>query len=257
MTTKKGIFISHIHEEASLGAVVKDWATDAFLGSAVAAFLSSDDQDLPAGRKWLDVIEKQVAEAGVMISLLSPASLARPWVNIELGAAWINHVPVIPLCHSGLAIANLPRPFGHFNAVALDQDNAAKRLIGGIADALGLAHPKKLHFEQCLQQMRAAAARSEFVQVALAAEVSAASLPQQQVEILRLLAKWENGGNDELPGDGAAMLCGVNETEFKYHTKQLADAGLIHISHYGNGSRTYKNTPDGAGWLVERGLIPD
>jgi hypothetical protein len=52
MTTKKGIFISHIHEEAKLGAVVKEWVGDAFRGSGINAFLSSDKGDLPAGRKW-------------------------------------------------------------------------------------------------------------------------------------------------------------------------------------------------------------
>src|ERR1700688_2643625 len=100
MTTKKGVFISHIHEEDKLGAVVKSWMTDAFHGNA-APFLSSDKQDVPARSKWLDIVEGQLAETGVMISLLSPISLARSWVNIELGAAWIRRIPIIPLCHSG------------------------------------------------------------------------------------------------------------------------------------------------------------
>ena len=40
----------------------------------------------------------------------------RPWVNIELGAAWIKRVPIIPLCHSGLTPSDLPWPFADFHA---------------------------------------------------------------------------------------------------------------------------------------------
>jgi hypothetical protein len=143
MTTKTEIFISHIHEESKLGAVVKSWMTDAFHGNATP-FLSSDKQDLPAGSRWLDVIESQIAESGVMISLLSPTSLARPWVNIELGAAWKGGVSIIPLCNSGLTATALPRPFGDFTALTLDDASAAKNLIAGVAKALGLTYSQRL-----------------------------------------------------------------------------------------------------------------
>lgn len=257
MTTKKGIFISHIHEEAKLGAVVKDWATDAFPGGAATAFLSSDDQDLPAGRKWLDVIEKQVGDAGVMISLLSPASIIRPWVNIELGAAWINHVPVIPLCHSGLTVAQLPRPFGDFNAIVLDHDNAAKRLIGGIADALGLAHSKKLHFENCLKEMRAAATKSELVQVVAASATPASDRPAEQIAILQMLAAFGNRTGDEYVGAREAPgMCQLKPMVFKHHAEQLLEDDLITGGFWGDDMH-YQISGDGAGWLIEHGLMPE
>jgi hypothetical protein len=257
-TTKKGIFISHIHEEAKLGAVVKDWAVDAFPGGAATAFLSSDDQDLPAGRKWLEVIEKQVADAGVMISLLSPASIVRPWVNIELGAAWINHVPVIPLCHSGLDIAKLPRPFGDFNAVALDQNNAAMRLIGGIADALQLAHSKKLHFEDCLKEMRAAATKSKAELHATPANKGSPTSepPGEQVTILQCLARAENAGiKGGIEEDGAIRVSMLAPAVFKYHAAELENARLIYVSRNMYGTH-YEITPDGSGWLIKNKLMP-
>jgi hypothetical protein len=55
---------------------VKEWVNDAFSGNGINAFLSSDKQDLPAGRKWRDVIEKQLADAGVLISLIGPRSIS-------------------------------------------------------------------------------------------------------------------------------------------------------------------------------------
>jgi len=50
------VFISHIHEEAALGAAVSSCIKDAFHARSVTTFLSGDAQDLPAGRKWIEVI---------------------------------------------------------------------------------------------------------------------------------------------------------------------------------------------------------
>jgi hypothetical protein len=108
--TAHHVFISHIHEEAALGDKVKALIEDVFDRDGVRAFLSSDMRDLPAGRKWLTEISEQLEQCRVVVSLLSPTSLIRPWVNIELGAGWIKGLRVIPLCHSGLLVRALPQP---------------------------------------------------------------------------------------------------------------------------------------------------
>src|SRR2546423_14585668 len=98
------VFISHIHEEAALGAVVSSCIKDAFHASSVTTFLSGDAQDLPAGRKWIEVIEQELDQAAVVVALLSPGSLRRPWGNIERGAAWLRHGPVIRIGHPDLRV---------------------------------------------------------------------------------------------------------------------------------------------------------
>jgi hypothetical protein len=133
----RGVFISHIHEEAALGQVLKEWVEDAFHAHNVKAFLSSDKGDLSAGRKWLDVIEAALQGAAVVVSLISPQSIIRPWINIELGAGWIKGLRVIPLCHSGKKFRDLPRPFQDFNGIDIEAHDAGERLIAGIADGLG------------------------------------------------------------------------------------------------------------------------
>jgi hypothetical protein len=239
MTTRKGIFISHIHEEAKLGVVIKEWVADAFAGNAVNAFLSSDKQDIPAGRKWLDVIEQQLADAVVMVSILSPTSLARPWVNIELGAAWIKRLPIVPLCHSGQRADALPKPFSDFAALNLNDPNSARDLIGGVADALKLAHPKNLHFDAFLKQMRDAAAMGEVDRVIAFIDSSPAQeLPKEQIAILQTLARSENSGHDELETGAVADMSGLNATQFKSHATKLLDAGLIKVSYWGADATT-------------------
>jgi hypothetical protein len=258
---KKRIFISHIHEEHALGAVVAEWVMDAFAGHPVQPFLSSDDKSIAAGEKWLDVVEHELDGTAVMVSLVSLASLARPWVNIELGAAWIKRIPIIPLCHSGLSPTKLPRPFSDFQSIGLDQDNAATRLIEGVARHLGIPHSKKLRFADLLKEMRAASSKSEVLQVVNAAldSMPTNEVPEQQIAILRMLAEYGNRNVDAyVLGSEAPGMCGLKPMVFKHHVEKLEETGLV-ISGYwtdeGDGSH-YKISGDGAGWLIRNKLMP-
>ena len=121
------VFVSHIHEEAALGAVIKGLIEDVFRGHGVVAFLSSDRQDLPAGRKWIEVIERELDQAKVVVSLLSPTSLRRPWVNIELGAAWIKHRHISP---SATPISALVICLGR-SAISTPLDSTKKTPLNG------------------------------------------------------------------------------------------------------------------------------
>jgi hypothetical protein len=255
---KKRIFISHIHEEAKFGAVIAEWVGEAFAGHPVQPFLSSDDKAIAAGQKWLDVVKHELDGTAVMISLLSAASLARPWVNIELGAAWIRGVPIIPLCHSGLSSSSLPRPFSDFQAIGLDQDNAATRLIEGVARHLEIPYSKKLHFADLLKEMRAASVKGEVLHVINEAlESIPTKRPDAQVMILQSLATAENRGTEEVEMTELIRMSGLSATMFKLHSQKLDDENLVYVSYYGNGDRIYRITPEGVGWLDQNGLMPD
>jgi hypothetical protein len=247
------VFISHIHEERALGEVIKRCIEDAF-PDRVAAFLSSDRRDLPAGRKWREVILAELETARVIVSLLSPVSLARPWVNVELGAAWIKDLPIIPLCHSGQTIGALPPPFADYHGAGLDQPDAAERLLGGIANALGLRLPR-LHFEAFVQEMIAAAARSEGRPGDLP-PVAAGELPPEQEAILVALARWENTGHEDVERGLLPKMTGLQPAALTYHFSQLVDADLITVSHYGGGDH-YSLRPNGSEWLLARGKMPE
>lgn len=58
-----------------------------------------------------------------MISLCSPQSIQRPWINYEAGAAWGLGKPMIPLLHSGLNISALKAPLLQFQAIDISKDN--------------------------------------------------------------------------------------------------------------------------------------
>jgi hypothetical protein len=54
--------------------------------------------------------------------MLSKASVARPWINFEAGAAWLAKKPIIPACFGGLTKDTLPKPYSGIQALNLPDD---------------------------------------------------------------------------------------------------------------------------------------
>jgi len=232
----KRIFISHIHEEAPLGTIISAWVTDIFDSNLYQPFLSSDHRDLSAGEKSLDVVRQGLSGTAVMVSLVSPASLARPWINIELGAAWSAGVSIIPLCHSGQTIAALPRPFGDFQAVDIDDPQAGEKLLGGIAKALGVRISNKLHFMDFQAQMREAAGHSQTTPtVAPPLPGRTTELSPEKIAILQMLATSKNVG-ETVDGPDAPRRCGLKAAVFEHHADSLNDMDFVRISYYAGGA---------------------
>jgi hypothetical protein len=260
MPDVKQVFISHIHEEAALGNVVKAIIEDAFSRDGVRAFLSSDMRDIPAGRRWLTEITEQLDQARVIVSLISPTSLGRPWVNIELGAGWIKGLRVIPLCHSGLIVNTLPRPFGDFNGVGLDQNDAAQRLLGGIADGLGLVHPKRLDFAGMLVEMRAAATKVKASHAAPSGRKGDREhddLEPEQVRILQTLASAANQGQENMLLANLPTFADIKPAAFSHYINHLYKWQFVYIDRFTSGEDEVRLLPAGAKWLMDHNAMPD
>ena len=112
------IFISFIHEEENLAKLVQEFI-QVELGWEANAFLSSDPWQVYGGEIWLDRIKEELKTAEVIILMLSPASIGRPWVNFEAGAAWLTGKVLIPVCYGGLEKGNLPHPYSGIQSLSL------------------------------------------------------------------------------------------------------------------------------------------
>ena len=119
------IFLSHIHEERRIAAVIKDWLESTTSGQC-EVWASSDVKDNPGGNKWLAAIHSQLSQSDLLLVLYSQTSMPRPWINFEVGAAWLKGIPVLPLLHSGLSPADLKQPIAEFNSLTVEHASFAQ-----------------------------------------------------------------------------------------------------------------------------------
>lgn len=257
--SKLKIFVSHIHEEAPLASAVKEGLEDAFAGH-VAVFVSSDKRDNPGGDEWSEKVRRELqdAETRMLISLISPTSVKRPWISIELGAAWARSLALFPLCHSGSAPDTLARPLGDFGGAALESDEAADRLISAAEKATGHAVSRRWPRAAFLAELRAAADKSttelkpERATVLKALETGR---PSEQVTILQLLAQLQDANVEATTCHQGAIATSMSPSVFLYHVTQLVHEGLVRDLIYVGSDRRYEITPDGVGWLIENGRM--
>jgi hypothetical protein len=129
------LFISHISEEADIALLLKEIVENDFIG-AVRLFASSDITSIRGGQVWLDAIREGISGSAAVMVLCSHASVQRPWVQFEIGAAWMKEKTIVPICHSGMQLTELPMPLSAIQGIELGTEKGLKRLYRCIADAL-------------------------------------------------------------------------------------------------------------------------
>jgi hypothetical protein len=130
------IFLSHVTPEAKLADIIEGHVLRDFIGLA-RVFASSDQGSVLAGSKWLDEVTSALNRANIHVVLASPDSIERKWINFEAGAAHVRGVPIVPLCHSGLAPAQLPVPLSESEGLVLSGESGFRCFYAAIAHALG------------------------------------------------------------------------------------------------------------------------
>lgn len=136
MTSKKLIFISHITEEGELAKLLADFIKRTYL-NMFDVFVSSDGESISSGDRWLESIDNALNSCVIQISLCSPYSVSRPWINFEAGASWIRRIPVIPICHSGMTKNKLPIPLSLLQGIDIEQSDAMSRFFITLSEKLG------------------------------------------------------------------------------------------------------------------------
>jgi hypothetical protein len=128
------IFVSHVTEERELALPLKEMLEELFSGD-VEVFVSSDTDSILSGEKWTESVRNALNRASILIVLCSKTSLQRAWVQFEVGAAWMRDIPIIPICHSGTKLTDLPIPLSLQNALEISQPGM-ERLFNSVARAL-------------------------------------------------------------------------------------------------------------------------
>ena len=107
----------------------------------IDVFVFSDPGSLELGSKWVDEISEELRTCKVMLILCSEQSINRRWINFEAGAAWCGNIPLIPICHTGLAKGDLPLPLNLVQGINANYVTDLQSLYAKIAKALGSTVP--------------------------------------------------------------------------------------------------------------------
>lgn len=127
------IFVSHVSRDKDIAHVLKERLGNDF-GEVVDVFVSSDLTSVRLGSEWLDEIKDALKRSSMLLVLCSAEALERRWIHFECGAAWLRGIPVVPLCHSGSSVNDLPPPLNSFHGTDLEDPNAIDHLYTAIAE---------------------------------------------------------------------------------------------------------------------------
>jgi len=247
------LFISHIHEEAPFALVLKTWLESSFSGHC-DVFVSSDLDDIPPGAKWFEDMDLALRDSRILLVLCSPSSLCRPWVNFETGCAWMKGSSIIPLCHSGQNVFDLPMPFSRFQALRVEDSDFCGNLITSIAKGLSLGKVPRIDLTSMRQEIDAALNGIEQPQVSSKSSTSSSSdeYTDEQLSMLHMLAK---SNLDMLPEDAFARKLRIPLQKTRFFLDGLEDGGLVDALRTMEGPADYRLTKKGRGYAVTRGLV--
>jgi hypothetical protein len=83
----------------------------------------------------------EVRESGVLIGLITPASVNSSYVLFELGARWGAKLPLYPILAKGASAEKLPGPIAGTNALRAEREAQMHQLVKDIANELNLPPP--------------------------------------------------------------------------------------------------------------------
>ena len=101
-------------------------------------------QSVKAGEPWHDKVIEKLREAYVVLVLLSPNTVGRPWLIFESGAAMAVGAKLVPLRFCGLRPELIPEPLKTIQSVDLTQRND----IGGLIEQMTTALPPNARAEK-------------------------------------------------------------------------------------------------------------
>jgi hypothetical protein len=149
------ILLCHIHEDTPIAQVLQDWIESTFAGQSEVS-VHSDDEIILSDAAWLEKINELLEGTNALIPLISPASIQKPWINFALGCAWMKEVFILPICHSGITVANLPHPLSIFQGLDLNQGDFPEKLFTLLGKELGIRKLPRINFSEMAGEIRKA-----------------------------------------------------------------------------------------------------
>lgn len=126
------LFLSHDSRDQALATALGNSLHRLTLGQ-ITVWHSSDGSGhggLKPGQVWLDEIRLQLGKSKAVVALLTPRSIAKPWLLFESGFGAANpSCDVIPVCVGIDSLANVPFPLAMYQAYQLADYDSVKRFM--------------------------------------------------------------------------------------------------------------------------------
>lgn len=134
------LFISHEEKEKEIAISLKRLIEHIFRDK-IDVFVSSDDESIPLGKQWFNVITTALRQADYVFVLCSDTSVKRPWINFELGGACLLKKDIIPLCIHDMQLSQLNPPYSNFQGFVASDYTRLSKLFRDMADRISYPLP--------------------------------------------------------------------------------------------------------------------
>lgn len=101
--------------------------TDALTASGITKWF--DAHEILPGDRWQDKIEKALRQSRVLLMVITPESIQRPWTFFELGAALADGKRIVPVLSEGVDPGDIPALVRQFQFVREKSPEAAARRV--------------------------------------------------------------------------------------------------------------------------------
>jgi hypothetical protein len=137
----KKIFVSHSHPDKPLVDALKKLIESIFKNSVLLSISSekAEEEGVEAGEEWKKWIHEKITECDIMLVVMTPYSVQRPWVMIEVGFAQGKDKVIVPILF-GLGGNAIPPPLQDLQAVQGDEKQDVLRVLKKFRSTLELQH---------------------------------------------------------------------------------------------------------------------
>jgi TIR domain len=154
--TRSVVFISHDGRDVALAEAFSDLLVDAS-ASMVSTFMSSNRRGtfgIEFGAEWYSTVAHTVENAALVIALITPLSLERPWMLFEVGLAQgRSRRPALAIA-VGVPLSSITCPFAQMQ-IASDDENSLTKVVVHILRTLLSASPREQGVRAMVQRFRA------------------------------------------------------------------------------------------------------
>lgn len=111
------IFISHSTKDSWVAKQMASLLENRGAKSGLKTFL--DAKDIEGGDPIPDTIRKNISDCSEFVVLLTADSISRPWVLIEIGAAWARKKRIVAIIDK-IAPSDMPQIIAPYKAIDLN-----------------------------------------------------------------------------------------------------------------------------------------